>query len=113
MHCQICPKGEAEDQGNYLSLYVQICRGELDNKLKWPFNGVINVQVFNRQTDKWENNRKIVIDDSLPIDSRKRSEDLFANNGWGYGQWMSSDKIQNKYVRKGIIRFKVSEVVLM
>ena len=108
--CQVCPKGVAE---NYLSLYVHICRGEFDDKLKWPFNGVINVQLFNRQTDKWENNRKIVLDDSMPIAIRKRAEDVFSSDGCGYRQWISSDNIQNKYVRKGIIRFKVSEVILM
>ena len=113
LHCHIRPKGQAEDKGNYLSLYVHICRGEFADNLKWPFSGVINVQLFNYQTDKWENNTKNVIDDSLPIAIRKRPEDVFSSDGWGYPQWMSSDKIQKKYVQSGIIRFKVSEVVLM
>ena len=86
----------------------------IDDKLKWPFNGVINVQLFNRQTDKWENNREIVLDDSPPIASRRRPEDMFASEGWGYRKWITSDQIQNKhFVRRGMIRFKVSEVVLM
>ena len=112
MFCGVYPNGFGDAKGTHLSLYVLIERGEYDDQLMWPFNGVVTIEMFNRGTDKWENIRDIPLDDSIPVNSRRRAIDRLSGGVFGYSKWMASEELAEKYLLEGVIRFKVTKVEL-
>ena len=44
--------GSSTGSGSYLSVYAQLMRGEYDNKLAWPFEGDIRVELLNWRQEK-------------------------------------------------------------
>ena len=112
MFCAVYPNGYGVAKGTHISLYVLLMRGEYDDKLKWPFNGVVTIEMFNRQTEKWESIRGIPLDDSIPVYSRRRAVDRASGGVYGYSKWMSLEEIVEKYLLDGVIRFKVTKIEL-
>ena len=112
MRCDVYPNGEGDAKGTHLSLFLNIMRGEYDDQLKWPFNGVVTIGMFNWQTDKWENNLAIPLDDIVPINNRGRVVDCIASDSWGYSEFISSRDLSEKYLKEDVIRFKVTKVEL-
>ena len=49
---QVYPNGNGTGRGSHLSVYAQLMRGEYDNKLEWPFEGGIRVELLNWREDK-------------------------------------------------------------
>ena len=111
LHCSVNPNGTGDGEGTHLSLYVHIIRGEYDNHLKWPFNGVVTIAMFNRGTNEWDYSKNIKLDDSVPINDRRRAVDSITGGGLGYLRWISFKELAaEKYLLDGVIRFKVTKV---
>ena len=112
LDCDVYPDGLNDGKGTHLSLYVGILQGEYDDQLKWPFNGVVTIEMFNWWTNKWDYSRSISLDDSVPIHCRERAVDRLSGGSLGYTEWISLDELAEKYLKVGIIRFKVTKVDL-
>ena len=110
LYCAVYPNGEGNAKGTHLSLYVYIMRGEYDDQLKWPFNRVVTIAMFNRGTNEWDNSKDIKLDDRVPIKDRRRVVDRIAGGGRGYTRWITSKELAEKYLKEGVIRFKVTKV---
>ena len=110
---QVYTNGENDGKGTHLSLFVAIMRGEYDDKLKWPFNGVVTIEMFNWQANKWDYSKTITLNDSVPINCRSRAVDSFSCvSRWGYSMWIPLAELSEKYQKGGIVRFKVTKVEL-
>lgn len=44
----LCPYGDSEARGEYMSLYICICKGEYDSLLDWPFKLPINLNLLDQ-----------------------------------------------------------------
>ena len=53
-------------KGSHVSLGIVIIRGEYDDKLKWPFRGVITLQLLNYQSQSWTYETIVKFDGSSP-----------------------------------------------
>ena len=110
LYCTVYPNGKGDGSGTHLSLYVAIARGEYDDQLKWPFNGVVTIEMFNWKTKKWEFTRRISLDDRVPIHGRGRAVDCITGGVQGHSRWTSLAELAVKY--GGVVRFKVTKVEL-
>ena len=110
MFCGVYPNGQGDAKGTHLSLFVYIMRGEYDDQLKWPFNGVVTIAMFNRRTNEWDNSKDFKLDDSVPNNDRRRVVDRLSGGGCGYPRWITSKELAEKYLLEDIIRFKVKKV---
>ena len=108
LYCSVYPNGKGDAKGTHLSLYVQIMRGEYDNHLKWPFNGVVTIAIFKQGTEDYS--KDIKLDDSVPINARRRAVDSLSGGGRGYPRCITSKELAEKYLQEGVIRFKVTKV---
>ena len=81
----IRPNGSGERQGTHVSLSVYIFPGEFDDQLRWPFNGRITVQAYNRTTEKWSFERTIVMNvRKCGLAAVKRCDNTLNAVGGGY-----------------------------
>ena len=110
LYCNVYPNGMGDGNGTHLSLFVHIRQGEYDYQLKWPFNGIVTIAMFNRRTNEWDNSNDIKLDDSVPIKDRRRAVDCISGGGRGYSRWTTSKELAKKYLQDGVIRFKVTKV---
>ena len=112
LYCNMYPNGYDDAESLNFSLYVIITRGEYDDQLKWPFNGVVTIEMFNWRANKWGFTRSIPLDDSVPINKRERAVDRVSGGVNGYTIFISSKELAEKYIHSDVIRFKVTKVEL-
>ena len=111
LYCQVFPNGR-DGKGTHLSLYIFIMRGEYDDKLEWPFNGVVTIEMFNWGTNKWDYSQTIPLDESVRVTNRGRTVDKYSTFVHGYYNWISLAELAKKYLRDSVIKFKVTKVDL-
>ena len=77
--------GIGSGAGTHLSLYARLMKGDNDDKLSFPFNVTITVQILNILSDS--NHREETIDHyKAPVEARTRiTEGDTAPSGWGMG----------------------------
>ena len=63
---EIFPNGMGEAWGSDVSLYVCLMRGPFDDKLQWPFRGVVSVEILNQIRDRDHCQRHVVYSDTTP-----------------------------------------------
>ena len=91
---------------------VSINRGEFDDQLRWPFNGKIVIQAYNRISQKWSNEMTIVADSrTAHFKDVKKCEDVLVN-GCNGGDFLTIPELLRSYAPPNIdvIRFKVRMV---
>ena len=106
MRCDVHPNGFGDAKSTHLSLFVTIVRGEYDDQLKWPFNGVVTIAMFNWGTKEWDYSKTIPLEDSVPIKHRKRAVDCISSGTWGYSEFISSRDLPKKYLNADAMLFK-------
>ena len=106
LECAVDINGYGDGKGTHPSLFVHILRGEYDDQLKWPFNGIVTIEMFNRETKTWDNSRSIHLDDL------ERAIDSLYGSNRGHSKWISLADVYKKYLRHGNLRFKVTKVEL-
>ena len=85
---------------NYLDMYVSILRGEFDDQLKWPFDGEITVQAYNRTLKRWDKEEKIQLNSKeCDLDIVERQIDILYSAGWGCLNWLSSQDLKLHFVK--------------
>ena len=109
MRLEVVPGGYSDGHDTHLSVYVTILRGEYDDKLQWPFKGVIVVEMYNWILKKWTYSMSINIREAK---YGERSVDRIGCRGFGYPQFIPNAELQKEYIKNpvGIIRLRVKEV---
>ena len=101
-----CDDGE----GTHLSVYVCLMQGELDDQLKWPFQGEIYVKLVNQEEDRdhvVKCFRNAPNECCARVMTKKR-----INNGFGLPQFLPHDELQPKYLKNDCIKLSVKKVEL-
>ena len=85
MCLKVFPHGCGIGQGTYVSVFVQLMKGEFDDCLQWPFQGTVVLQLCNHLQDKYHYGD--TIDFSLPADhsiiNRVISGEVTEGSEWG------------------------------
>ena len=106
--------------GLYVSVYVCLMRGEFDDHLKWPFRGVITVQLLNQLGERNHATGTIRFTDITPTlyTSRVVVGDR-AKKGWGQLRFIGHselgfDSVKNRqYLKDDCLKFRVSRIELL
>jgi len=108
----IYPNGISKGKGTYLSLFVSILGGEHDSELDWPFRGTVFVEIYNYTLKKWQSRKPVQFEDTDNIGFTGRPEGLNATNpGLGFSQWLRLTELQQDCCHKGMVKFKVENII--
>ena len=88
LQVRVDANGDGSGAGTHLSLYVHLMKGDNDDKLSFPFNASITVQIFNTLSDS--NHSEGTIDHyNASVDCRTRvTEGDTAPDGAGFDQFI-------------------------
>ncbi len=109
----IYPNGISKGKGNYLSLFISILGGQYDNDLKWPFRGVVVIQIYNYSMSQWVERKPVAFEGTDSIGYTGKPEGFNSTNpGLGFPQWLRLSELQQDYCHKGMVKFKVEKVTI-
>ena len=99
-------------RATHLCLYVSIIRGEFDDQLKWPFDGEVTVQVYNRTKERWSEETKIQLNEKeCGLDVVERQVGLLSSAGWGCEKFLSYPDLKANFVKDtNVVRFRIMSV---
>ncbi len=104
--------GDATSKGTHVSLFVCLMRGEFDNSLKWPFRGVISVQLLDQVNGKDHNIQTLPYDDKTPDECCSRVTEREITGGRGISNFIAHTKLEPKYLRNDTLLFQIHKVEL-
>ena len=99
----------------HLFVGVGIQRGEFDDQLQWPFKGKVIVQAYNRTTQKWANEKLLVLSEQRSgIKKVQRCVDI-QTYGCPGCNFISLSEFKENYITTDdrISTFRVTKVVLL
>ena len=93
LQLNVYANGIGSGAGTHLTLYVFLMKGDNDDKLSFPFNSNIKVQILNILSDS--NHRERTIDHyNAPVEARTRvTEGEIAPDAWGIDQFISHTEL--------------------
>ena len=103
MCIQVFPNGNKEGEGTHVSIYTRLMKGQFDDHLKWPFRGIITIQIVNQAGDHSHVEWSLPYDDNTPDDTAGRVTDMDmerAKKGWGYYQFLALADLGHNAVKK-------------
>ena len=95
--------GYGSGEGTHVSVFLHLMRGEFDNKLEWPFQGNINIQLLNQMENKMHCEGTIHFADNR---GERVTDTEMAAIGWGLSlefishRQLSYDPYKNSYFLK-------------
>jgi TNF receptor-associated factor 4 len=111
MEVEINSNGCNDTKGAYMGLYVAIVRGEFDDQLRWPFDGRITVQAYNRTTEQWSNEHTITMNKEICTKEVERCMDELVRGASGYAKFLSLSDLKDNYLKgMGAVRFRITSV---
>ena len=102
--------------GSHLSLYAFLLKGEYDDKLKWPFNANISVQLLNWSGDN-SHKKKSIPHHTAQFEYRTRVTGDRAPGGMGY-QFISHFVLESissdtRYINEDSVCFRIVNVEII
>ena len=112
MKITVFPNGYNRYRGTHMGVYVGILCGEFDDQLRWPFNGSITVQAYNRTIEQWSNERTIVMNEiKCGLKYVKRCVDVLIHARWGKSDFLSVPELKRDYVKEtNCVRLRITKI---
>ena len=119
MCLRVDANGYGSGAGTYVSVFVGLMRGEHDNKLKWPFQGDITIQLLNQKEDQEHVENTVNFGDhaiaggsAARVTSGRR-----AAKGRGKAQFISHTVVESttgttQYLHNNCLRWRVTNIVV-
>ena len=99
---------------NHLSAGVCILRGEFDDQLKWPFDGEVTIQAYNRTQRRWAAEMTVALNNrvlNLVVVKKRRDSLLYAHH---VERFLRYSKLELHYAHDfNIIRLRVTKVKVL
>ncbi len=94
MCLRVDANGYDSSHGTHVSAFINLMRGEFDDKLNWPFRGKLQIELLNLSGD--ENiERTLVFEAKTPDRSAQRVTDgEMASSGWGFYSIIAHSKLE-------------------
>ena len=121
MCLRVYANGYGDGVGTHVSVFVNLMRGEHDDKLTWLFRGDITIQLMNQKRDQdhveniadfADGNGAAGSETSGRVTSEER-----AKCSWGFHNFISHTKLESttdtqQYLKNNRIKFRVNKVVV-
>ena len=107
----IIANGEGPAQGHYTSVLIHMMKGEFDDQLKWPFRGIITVQLLDQEggEDHWS--QEVHITNRTPDEVADRViKGQRTKKGWGLFQFIPHAKLEPKYLNNDSLCFQIGQI---
>ena len=109
--------GDRDGTGSHVSVYVYLMRGENDDRLVWPFQATLKIQLVNH---KKHNRSKIVeFDQKAAIRgiADRITDDDTKDLGWGFSRFVSHRRVEEvtdhtQYLLDGSLMFIVADIIM-
>ena len=91
---------------------MSILSREFDDRLKWPFDGEVTVQAYNRTLRNWVEEESIWLNKKdCDLVAVRRQIDTLSSACWGYPEWLSFQDLKSHFVKgTNILRVRVVNV---
>ena len=96
---QVSFQSEYENDPNYISVLIYVCRGDFDENLEWPFNGKFNITIVNK-TDIDKSITYHFVTDNTNIDAFVKPYNNGNNEGYGCPEFASDEELLLKSFSK-------------
>ena len=116
MCLRVDANGHSSGNGTHVSVYVCLMCGEFDNYLKWPFRGIITIQLLNRLEDE-EHHSKIISFNDTAADTSAGKVTRERGVGRGYHTFMAHSELTYnstrycQYLKDDCLCFRVTKVL--
>ena len=119
MCLSVAANGYGSGAGTHVSVRVCLMRGEHDDKLKWPFQGDIPIQLLNQKQDQEHveytsdfGDEAIAYGSAARVTSGER-----ATKGRGIFQFISHTKVESptwtaQYLHNDCLKWRVANIVV-
>ena len=114
--------GDSRGHSKWLSIYVELIRGENDHKLHWPFSGKFTIMIPNKLKNSHHQVKTIALDHTTDpnCEARKRvTKGYFADSNWGYWNFLTQSVLfpssltlfpEFKYIVDDMLEISVTNV---
>ena len=110
---EVYPNGRGTGRGSHLSVYAQLMRGEYDDELEWPFEGIITFELWNWREDKNRCQHSVSVD--LDRSADRHHKNSFRVTGLGKPQFISltdlASTTNTEYLCDDYLKLRVSAIV--
>jgi TNF receptor-associated factor 4 len=105
------PNGSVQSRATRLSVGITILRGEFDDQLKWPFNGEVMIQAYNRTQRRWSAELTMVLNKRVcGLEVIKKRVDSLSYAHYT-DEFLLCSKLEADYLHgTNMIRFRVTNV---
>ena len=105
--------GRGAGKGTHVSVSVHLMKGEYDDLLKWPFSGVVSIQLLDQIKGLDHIKAKVNINDSCSYALRSRvTKGETAGKGLGQSQFIPHCDLKPMYLQKDTLLFLILKVEL-
>ncbi len=95
----------------YVSVFVHLMKGELDDSLKWPFRGVVWFRLLDQQHNEEHKIHMAVFDKSVDLKVCARvTEKERADKGWGKAMFLAHADLEPRYLQANTLLFQIHKV---
>ena len=99
---RIDANGWREGEGTHVSLAVYLREGEFDQVLKWPFRGIITIQILNQEGQENFEHRICIL---------TQSKEVVMNQGLGHAMFIShSDLVSKHCLKNDCLVFRIAKI---
>ena len=113
MIMRVHPNGYGSFKGNHLSVFIKLMRGEYDNTLSFPINGILKIQLLNWRQNSGHVEKILQFDETIPKRIRLQvttGEEVA--EGYGLADYLSHDELENssgykEYIHNNALCFKI------
>ena len=104
------PTGPSE--GVFMSVYLNLTRGDYDADLKWPFLGSVTISLLSQGTEKLHHVVVIKYQENTHVSTSGRVwGDRSVSKPWGKGKFIRHDQMEG-FVENDEVKVQVTKVVL-
>ena len=106
----VFPNGDECSKGTHVSCFIHLKAGEYDDRLEWPFQGEVTIELLNQVEDKNHKKETVLYDESTEDKYKQRDSTV----GWGWPGFISHsaleyDATENcQYLKDDSLYFRVS-----
>ena len=118
MCLQVDADGMEEGECTHVSVFTNLLCGEFDSRLKWPFRGIVTIQLVNQLEDKKHFTDSNPYTDTTPDCCSARVTDGERSEGWGAIKFIRHSMlgprvtINRQYLKDDCLVFRIVSVKL-
>ncbi len=109
---EVYANGRGTGEGTHVSVSMHFMRGEFDDSLKWPFRGVISIELLDQVNGKDNKTYTNIYDNKVPNRTCARVTKGERSVGRGYSKFIAHTKLEPNYLRNDTLLFQIHKVEL-